>query len=94
MLRPAIIARDPDLIKDILITNFNKFRNNDFLLSKKQDPLSANIPFFAKDEEWKESRKTILPAFSTNKVKSNPFLLNIWIEGDSMNKRFLTVQLF
>lgn len=54
MLQPAIILCDPDLIKDILITNFNHFRNNEFQVSKKHDPLSAISPFFSKDEEWQE----------------------------------------
>lgn len=69
MLKPAILARDPDLIKDILITNFNSFRDNDNYLSKKHDPLTATNPFFVRDDEWRESRKTLMPAFSQNKVK-------------------------
>lgn len=68
MLKPAILARDPDLIKDIMITNFNSFRDNDIVLSKKHDPLIASNPFFTRDEEWRDGRKMIIPAFSQNKV--------------------------
>lgn len=71
MLRPAIVLRDPDLIKDVLITNFNSFRNNDVNISKRFDPLSATNPFVIEDDEWKESRKTISPMFSQSKVKNN-----------------------
>ncbi|XP_055306508.1 probable cytochrome P450 6a13 [Sitodiplosis mosellana] len=70
MLKPTILARDPDLIKDIMITNFNSFRDNDFALSKKHDPLFASNPFFTRDEEWREGRKMILSAFSQSKIKS------------------------
>lgn len=84
-MTPSIVARDPDLIKDILITEFNSFRSNDFKLSRKYDPLLATNPFFVSDDEWREGRKSILPAFSQNKVKkyvqisfSKPILLWKW----------------
>lgn len=68
MMKPAIIARDPDLVKDILITQFNSFRKNDFNLSEKYDALLAPNPFFKMDDQWREGRQTIIPAFSQNKV--------------------------
>lgn len=68
-MQPAILVRDPDLIKDIMITEFNKFRDNDFKLSKKQDPLTATNPFFVKDDAWRENRKRMLPVFSQTKVR-------------------------
>lgn len=68
MLRPAVLLRDPDLIKDIETTNFNSFRNNDVSISKRFDPLMAKNPFFNADDEWKEGRKNISPMFSQNKV--------------------------
>lgn len=73
MLMPAVLARDPDFIKDVLITEFNKFRDNDFNLSKKQDPLTATNPFFVRDEVWKENRRRILPTFAQTKVKHSHF---------------------
>lgn len=70
MMRPSIVVRDPDLIKDILITEFDSFRANDFNLSRKYDPLLAQNPFFNIDDDWREGRKTIIPAFSQSKIKS------------------------
>lgn len=67
-MRPAIVLRDPDLIKEVLVTNFNCFRNNDINISKRFDPLTATNPFVNEDDEWKESRKTISPMFSQSKV--------------------------
>lgn len=60
--------RDPELIKDILVTNFNSFRNNDIAISTKYDQLSAVNPFFKEDDEWRESRRAISPMFSQTKV--------------------------
>lgn len=68
MLRPAILVRDPDLIKDILTTNFHSFHNNDAVISKRYDSLAATNPFFKEGDEWKEARKTISPMFSQSKV--------------------------
>ncbi|XP_055306859.1 probable cytochrome P450 6a13, partial [Sitodiplosis mosellana] len=70
LLKPAIVARDPDLVKDIMITKFNSFRSNDFNVSKKHDELTALNPFFTRDEEWKEGRKLITPVFSSSKLKN------------------------
>lgn len=53
-----------------MITQFDSFRSNDFNLSKKYDPLLAPNAFFTVDDEWREGRKTIIPAFSQNKVSN------------------------
>lgn len=68
LLRPSIIVRDAELIKDVLVTNFNSFRNNDIAISKQYDQLSAVNPFFKQDDEWREARKAISPMFSQVKV--------------------------
>lgn len=67
-MQPAIVARDPDLVKDIMITKFNSFRENDSHVSKIHDPLISVNPFFNVDDEWKEGRKLITPMFSSSKV--------------------------
>lgn len=67
-MRPAIVARDPDLVKDVMITKFNSFRDNDSNVSKIHDPLLSVNPFLNSDDEWKEGRKLITPIFSPSKV--------------------------
>ena len=57
MQRPAVIVRDPELVKSVLITNFTSFHNNMMQLNEKTDPVFARNPFFASDlEGWKISR--------------------------------------
>lgn len=69
MLKPAILLRDADLIRDILTKDFHSFRKNETIpLSEKQDKLTLTHPFFVIDEAWKETRKSITPVLSTNKV--------------------------
>lgn len=68
LLQPAILARDPELIKDVLITKFNSFRANDFKISKIHDPLTVSDPLFVKNDDWTLARRTALPIFSQLKV--------------------------
>lgn len=62
---------EPEVVKDVLIRKFNVFRNNPFtdMIDPKNDPLFAQNPFFLKDDEWKEKRAEITPAFTTNRLK-------------------------
>ncbi|XP_031632668.1 probable cytochrome P450 6a13 [Contarinia nasturtii] len=81
---PAILARDADLVKDVMITNFNIFRENGVKASKKYDPLLAANPFFALDEEWKTLRKQLTPSFSPSKLKTiSPMMTGV---GDEFIK--------
>lgn len=67
-LQPAIVLRDPDLIKDVLIKDCSSFHANDIHLDKKHDPLLATNPFLTTDEDWKRGRSILVPIFSANKV--------------------------
>ena len=45
MANKALLIRDLDLVKDILVTNFTTFNKNDFTVDTKIDPLLAVNPF-------------------------------------------------
>lgn len=66
-LRPALLVKDPKITKDILIKDFQHFRNRGFLLDANVDPLVANL--FSSDQKWKEMRTKQSPAFSSAKLK-------------------------
>lgn len=67
-MSPAIVACDSDLVKEVMITKFNSFRENDAKVSKIHDELFASNPFFTNDDEWKEGRSLMTPLFSPSKV--------------------------
>lgn len=57
MQTPAVVVRDPELVKSVLQTNFNSFRNNGFGVDEINDPVMAQNPFFTKDpHKWKVTR--------------------------------------
>ncbi|KAL7036965.1 hypothetical protein ACKWTF_009018 [Chironomus riparius] len=69
---PRLLILEPEVVKDVLIRKFNSFRNTEFpdMIDTEQDPLFAQNPFFLKDEEWKEKRAEITPAFTTSRLKA------------------------
>ncbi|CAG9805403.1 unnamed protein product [Chironomus riparius] len=69
---PRLLILEPELIKDVLVGKFHYFKNNEFadMIDTKLDPLFAKNPFFLKDDEWKEKRAEITPAFTTNRMKA------------------------
>ena len=66
-LRPALLIRDPNIVKDVFIKDFQHFRNRGFHLDAKNDPLVANL--FSSDQKWKENRVAQSAAFSSGKLK-------------------------
>ena len=70
LLKPAIVVRDPELIKDVLIKDHFSFHANDNAVSERYDPLMLANPFFVVDDEWKRHRGAIASIFTANKVKT------------------------
>lgn len=56
-LRPAMIIRDPKIIRDVLIKDFQSFRDRGFHLDSNVDPLAENL--FFSDAKWKEMRAKV-----------------------------------
>ncbi|KAL7036966.1 hypothetical protein ACKWTF_009019 [Chironomus riparius] len=68
---PRLLILEPEVIKDVLIRKFNCFRYAELveIVDTKLDPLFAKNPFMLMDEEWKEKRADITPAFTSNRLK-------------------------
>ncbi|XP_030035152.2 cytochrome P450 6B5 [Manduca sexta] len=67
---PELVVRDPEIIKRVLVTDFNCFYARGFNPHKKViEPLLKNV-FFADGDLWKLIRQRFTPAFSTGKLKA------------------------
>lgn len=68
-LEPAMLVRDPELIKSILIRDFNCFRNRFSSSDPHHDPIGALSLFLCRYDVWKDLRTKLSPIFSTVKMK-------------------------
>ena len=64
---PMITVADPEMLKHILVKDFEKLRNRpDFM--RTNPPIESNL-FAARDEQWKKVRSLLTPTFSSLKLR-------------------------
>lgn len=68
MLRPTLVLTEPELIKEILVKNFDNFHSHGIKINEKADPLNGNL-FFKSGHEWKEMRAKLSPTFTSGRMK-------------------------
>ncbi|CAH1394648.1 unnamed protein product [Nezara viridula] len=57
MFTPMLLVTDPEIVKTVMVKDFNKFTDTGIEIRKDVDPLFAINPFVAKGiEKWKELR--------------------------------------
>ncbi|XP_063384738.1 cytochrome P450 6B2-like [Cydia fagiglandana] len=70
MATPVLILRDPELIKYVLVSDFQYFSSrNVFPLGKHPEPLLKNL-VTCDGDLWKLLRQRMTPAFTTGKLKA------------------------
>lgn len=67
--RPALLVRDPDLVKRILVTDFEYFPNRGVLYDEEMDPIGAGL-FSMPGKTWKDMRARLSPTFTSGKLKN------------------------
>lgn len=67
--KPFLLVRDPELIKDVMIKDFNVFPNHNFTYKQKTDIVTSKNLFSIKNPEWKYLRTKLSPMFTTGKQK-------------------------
>ncbi|KAK4879104.1 hypothetical protein RN001_007250 [Aquatica leii] len=67
--KPYLVITDPELIKTVLIEDFNNFSNRYFHCDEKIDPVMSNGLFAIKNPTWRWLRTKLSPFLSLNKIK-------------------------
>ncbi|XP_037051844.1 probable cytochrome P450 6a13 [Bradysia coprophila] len=69
LLQPAVMIRDPELQREMLVKAFTNFQTNDVTVSDGDELLKSN-PFFVTGEEWRHGRALFSTFLSANKTKA------------------------
>ncbi|KAF5305912.1 hypothetical protein FQR65_LT07523 [Abscondita terminalis] len=70
-LKPTLYIRDPQLIEQITVKDFNYFSDHNLTASKSTDPLWAHnlLSLTVYETGWRETRAKITPSFSATRLK-------------------------
>ncbi|KAJ3621569.1 hypothetical protein MTP99_003686 [Tenebrio molitor] len=67
--QPVLVVRSPELVKRILVKDFDKFVNRNVARNLSADPLAFYTVFISKDEIWRCLRSKFSSAFTPLKMK-------------------------
>ncbi len=67
--RPALLVRDAELVKRILIKDFASFHDRGVYVDEENDPMSGSL-FSLEGEKWKKLRQQLSPTFTSGKLKN------------------------
>lgn len=67
--RPLYVLRDPEVIKQMAVKDFEYFEDHRPFIDEKIDVLFGNSLFMLKGEKWRDMRATLSPAFTGSKMR-------------------------
>jgi cytochrome P450 len=74
--KPSLLIRDPELVKNILVKDFQTFMDHIASFEKQIDPLIGNNLFALKGQLWRHLRTNLTPVFTSRKIKMMFYLLD------------------
>ncbi|KAM3961539.1 cytochrome P450 6B6-like [Aphomia sociella] len=66
---PILVIRDPELAKQVIVSDFYYFHERGIVPGKSLEPLLRNL-FFGEGDLWRLLRQRITPAFTSGKLKA------------------------
>ncbi|KYB28576.1 putative cytochrome P450 6a23-like Protein [Tribolium castaneum] len=67
--QPTLVIRSPELLKKVLVKDFDKFINRKVAANESVDPVFFHTLFSAKNDNWRNLRAKISPVFTSGKIK-------------------------
>lgn len=81
----TVVVTDLELVKRVLIKDFNNFENRGIFYNELDDPLSATL-FTIEGQKWRNLRHKLSPTFTSGKMKHMlPLVLRV---AEEMSKVF------
>ncbi|KAG7206083.1 hypothetical protein KM043_003478 [Ampulex compressa] len=82
LFRPALIIADPDIIRTVLVKEFNSFHDRGMFCNEKTDPLTGHL-FLLPGKKWRNLRVKLTPTFTSGKIKQ--MFLTMRETGDQLS---------
>ncbi|GAB0094367.1 hypothetical protein DMENIID0001_096570 [Sergentomyia squamirostris] len=86
MFKPVLLVRNPEIVRDILVKDFQSFHDRGVYVNEENDPLSGHL-FALSQDKWKQLRAKMTPTFTTGKIKA---MFPTFIETGKSLTRFLS----
>jgi cytochrome P450 family 6 len=67
--KPSLLVRDLELVKNILVKDFQNFMDRIFSVEERFDPLFSNVLTLLKGQLWRHIRTNLTPVFTSRKMK-------------------------
>ncbi|XP_071571194.1 cytochrome P450 9e2-like [Temnothorax nylanderi] len=67
--KPGVLVRDPELIKDIMVKEFESFPDHRSFIDASVEPLFGKNILSLRGDRWREMRNTLSPSFTASKMK-------------------------
>lgn len=68
-LRPILFLRDPEIIRNVLVRDFQHFQDHGLFHDESIDPLLGNL-FHSSGAKWRNLRVKLSPTFTSGKLKA------------------------
>lgn len=86
LTQPALLIRDPEIIKHVLVKDFNSFSNRFTKTDPHYDKMGGSNLFFARNPMWRLLRAKLTPFFTSGRLKQMfPLIKHI---GDNFSDHF------
>jgi cytochrome P450 len=73
---PSLLIRDVELVKNILVKDFQNFMDRTLSIELKFDPLFGNVLSSLKGQLWRHLRTNLTPVFTSSNMKKMFYLVD------------------
>nr|ALX81391.1 cytochrome P450 [Liposcelis entomophila] len=85
MNKPGLLIKNPEIIKNVLVKDFNVFMHRNFDISHNLDPIARGNTFFNNTARWRGLRANLSPMFTSSRIK---FMFSLMSEvADDLKKK-------